>query len=132
MLTDYKISPFELESLLIEHVAVVEAAVVPSPDAQRLSVPKAFVILAAGVTPSPEVAAAILNFVRARTSPFKRIRRIEFTDLPKTVSGKIRRVDYGGPSWRAIPARPPTSLGLPHATRTSTGRKISRSRAGCQ
>jgi acetyl-CoA synthetase len=91
--SDYKISPFELESLLIEHEAVVEAAVVPSPDEKRLSVPKAFVILAAGHSPSLEVAASILKFVRARTSPFKRIRRIEFADLPKTVSGKIRRVD---------------------------------------
>lgn len=91
--SDYKISPFELESVLIEHEAVVEAAVVPSPDEQRLSVPKAFVILAAGHSPSPEVAASILRFVRERTSPFKRIRRIEFADLPKTVSGKIRRVD---------------------------------------
>jgi acetyl-CoA synthetase len=91
--SDYKISPFELESLLIEHEAVVEAAVVPSPDPQRLSVPKAFVILAAGLSPSREMAASILNFVRDRTSPFKRVRRIEFADLPKTVSGKIRRVD---------------------------------------
>ena len=91
--SDYKISPFELESLLIEHEAVVEAAVVPSPDAQRLSVPKAFVILAVGHLPSQETAASILKFVRDRTSPFKRIRRIEFSDLPKTVSGKIRRVD---------------------------------------
>jgi acetyl-CoA synthetase len=91
--SDYKISPFELESLLIEHEAVVEAAVVPSPDEQRLAVPKAFVILAAGLSPSRELAASILSFVRERTSPFKRIRRIEFTDLPKTVSGKIRRVE---------------------------------------
>jgi acetyl-CoA synthetase len=91
--SDYKISPFELESLLIEHEAVVEAAVVPSPDEKRLSVPKAFVILAAGHLPSLETAASILMFVRERTSPFKRIRRIEFADLPKTVSGKIRRVD---------------------------------------
>jgi acetyl-CoA synthetase len=91
--SDYKISPFELESLLIEHEAVVEAAVVPSPDPQRLSVPKAFVVLAAGLSPSREIAASILSFVRARTSPFKRIRRIEFADLPKTISGKIRRVE---------------------------------------
>jgi len=91
--SDYKISPFELESLLIEHEAVVEAAVVPSPDEKRLSVPKAFVILAAGHSPSRQTAASILTFVRERTSPFKRIRRIEFADLPKTVSGKIRRVD---------------------------------------
>jgi acetyl-CoA synthetase len=91
--SDYKISPFELESLLIEHEAVVEAAVVPSPDPQRLSVPKAFVILAEGHLPTLDTAASILTFVRDRTSPFKRIRRIEFADLPKTVSGKIRRVD---------------------------------------
>jgi acetyl-CoA synthetase len=78
---------------LIEHEAVVEAAVVPSPDEKRSSVPKAFVILAAGHSPSRQTAASILGFVRERTSPFKRIRRIEFADLPKTVSGKIRRVD---------------------------------------
>lgn len=104
--SDYKISPFELESLLIEHEAVVEAAVVPSPDAQRLSVPKAFVILAAGHSPSLETAASILKFVRDRTSPFKRIRRIEFADLPKTVSGKIRRVDLRrSESARVLTAR---------------------------
>jgi acetyl-CoA synthetase len=91
--SDYKISPFELESLLIEHAAVVEAAVVPSPDPRRLCVPKAFVVLASGFEPVRETAASILKFVRDRTSPFKRIRRIEFAALPKTVSGKIRRVD---------------------------------------
>ncbi len=89
----YRISPFELESLLIEHEAVAEAAVVPSPDEKRLSVPKAFIVLAAGHPPSRETAHSILRFVRTHTSPFKRIRRIEFTDLPKTVSGKIRRVE---------------------------------------
>lgn len=91
--SDYRISPFELESLLIEHDAVVEAAVVPSPDPQRLAVPKAFVVLRAGVTPTSETALSILRFVRQQTSPFKRVRRIEFCDLPKTVSGKIRRVE---------------------------------------
>ena len=106
--SDYKVSPFELESLLIEHSAVVEAAVVPSPDARRLSVPKAFVILAAGVTPSREIAASIMTYVRERTSPFKRIRRIEFADLPKTVSGKIRRVDLR----KAESARDPAAVGL--------------------
>ena len=90
--SDYKISPFELESVLIEHEAVLEAAVVPSPDGQRLSVPKAFVTLVAGQAPSAELAGSILSFVRERTSPFKRIRRIQFGELPKTVSGKIRRV----------------------------------------
>ena len=91
--SDYRISPFELESVLIEHAAVAEAAVVPSPDALRLAVPKAFVVLAAGTTPCAEVAAAILAHCRERVPPFKRIRRIEFAELPKTVSGKIRRVD---------------------------------------
>jgi len=89
--SDYRISPFELESALIEHPAVVEAAVVPSPDPLRLAVPKAFVVLAAGVTDDATTARAILEHVRARVSPFKRVRRIEFTDLPKTISGKIRR-----------------------------------------
>jgi acetyl-CoA synthetase len=91
--SDYRISPFELESLLIEHEAVAEAAVVPSPDEKRLAVPKAFIVLGNGHAPSRETAHAILCFVRAHASPFKRIRRIEFADLPKTISGKIRRVE---------------------------------------
>jgi acetyl-CoA synthetase len=91
--SDYRISPFELESLLIEHEYVTEAAVVPSPDSRRLSVPKAFLVLRAGVAPTRETALAILRFVRTQSSPFKRVRRIEFADLPKTVSGKIRRVE---------------------------------------
>jgi acetyl-CoA synthetase len=91
--SDYRISPFELESLLIEHEAVLEAAVVPSPDARRLYVPKAFIVLVAGVAPSVDVARSILEFVRTKASPFKRVRRIEFADLPKTISGKIQRVE---------------------------------------
>jgi acetyl-CoA synthetase len=91
--SDYRISPFELESVLIEHPAVAEAAVVPSPDALRLSVPKAFVVLAAGVAADSATALSILEYVRGRVAPFKRIRRLEFADLPKTISGKIRRVE---------------------------------------
>ena len=91
--SDYRISPFELESVLIEHPAVAEAAVVPAPDRVRLSVPKAYVVLAAGQEPSAALAADILAFCRANLAPYKRIRRIEFTELPKTISGKIRRVD---------------------------------------
>ena len=91
--SDYRISPFELESVLIEHAAVVEAAVVPSPDALRLSVPKAFVTLKAGAKPDAETARSILEHVRGRVSPYKRIRRVEFAALPKTISGKIRRVE---------------------------------------
>jgi len=91
--SDYRISPFELESVLIEHDAVLEAAVVPSPDPLRLSVPKAYVTLAAGHVPDIDTAVSILRHVRERVSPYKRIRRIEFGLLPKTISGKIRRVD---------------------------------------
>ena len=91
--SDYRISPFELESVLIEHPAVAEAAVVPSPDPMRLAVPKAFIILAAGYSPTRDVAQDIFRFIKERLAPFKRIRRIEFSDLPKTISGKIRRVD---------------------------------------
>jgi acetyl-CoA synthetase len=91
--SDYRISPFELESVLIEHPAVVEAAVVPSPDPLRLSVPKAFVVLVAGAHGDAGTALSILQHVRGRVAPFKRIRRIEFAELPKTISGKIRRVE---------------------------------------
>jgi acetyl-CoA synthetase len=91
--SDYRISPFELESVLIEHEAVAEAAVVPSPDPLRLAVPKAYVILAAGYQPSPDTALAILAYSRERLAPYKRVRRLEFADLPKTISGKIRRVE---------------------------------------
>jgi acetyl-CoA synthetase len=91
--SDYRISPFELESILIEHEAVAEAAVVPSPDPVRLAVPKAYVLLASGRSPSPELAQAIMAFCRERVAPYKRIRRLEFGDLPKTISGKIRRVE---------------------------------------
>ncbi|GAA0637930.1 AMP-binding protein [Sporichthya brevicatena] len=91
--SDYRISPFELESVLIEHEAVAEAAVVPSPDPLRLAVPKAYVVLAAGHEPNRETALSILRHCRTELAPYKRIRRIEFTDLPKTISGKIRRVE---------------------------------------
>ncbi len=91
--SDYRISPFELESVLIEHPAVAEAAVVPSPDPLRLAVPKAFVILVEGQQPSRELAKDIFAFTRERLAPYKRIRRLSFADLPKTISGKIRRVE---------------------------------------
>lgn len=92
--SDYRISPFELESTLLEHPAVVEAAVVPSPDATRLNVAKAYVTLAAGSAPSRDTASSIFAYCLAHLSSYKRIRRLEFTqDLPKTISGKIRRVE---------------------------------------
>ncbi|WP_435176220.1 AMP-binding protein [Actinacidiphila sp. bgisy145] len=91
--SDYKISPFELESALLEHEAVAEAAVVPAPDDLRLSVPKAYVVLAAGWAADGETAKAIFAHSRAVLAPYKRVRRLEFADLPKTVSGKIRRIE---------------------------------------
>jgi acetyl-CoA synthetase len=91
--SDYRLSPFELESVLIEFPAVAEAAVVPSPDPLRHAVPKAFVTLAVGFSPSRELASAILAHCRNALAPYKRIRRIEFAPLPKTISGKIRRVE---------------------------------------
>ncbi|MBV9313693.1 MAG: AMP-binding protein [Pseudonocardia sp.] len=89
----YRISPFELESVLIEHEAVAEAAVVPAPDPIRLAVPKAYVVLAAGHEPSRDTALSILRYARQQLAPYKRIRRVEFAELPKTISGKIRRVE---------------------------------------
>ncbi|HEX7554487.1 MAG TPA: AMP-binding protein [Geothrix sp.] len=91
--SDYRISPFELESFLIEHEAVAEAAVVPSPDPLKLAVPKAYIILRAGYPPDRATALALFRFIRERLSPYKRIRILEFADLPKTISGKIRRVE---------------------------------------
>jgi acetyl-CoA synthetase len=91
--SDYKISPFELESALLEHEAVAEAAVVPAPDEVRLSVPKAYVVLAEGWAPDGGTAKEIFAHSRAVLAPYKRIRRLEFAELPKTVSGKIRRIE---------------------------------------
>jgi acetyl-CoA synthetase len=90
--SDYRISPFELESVLIEHAAVAEAAIVPSPDPVRTSLPKAFVALKPGVAADASTARDILLFCKEKLSPFKRIRCVEFAELPKTISGKIRRV----------------------------------------
>jgi acetyl-CoA synthetase len=102
--SDYRISPFELESVLIEHPAIAEAAVVPSPDALRLAVPKAFVVTRAGFTPSREVAADVFAFLRNKLAPFKRIRRLEFAELPKTISGKIRRVELRSAEMKRDPS----------------------------
>ncbi|WP_213774904.1 AMP-binding protein [Bradyrhizobium sp. dw_78] len=91
--SDYRISPFELESVLLEHESVAEAAVVPSPDPIRLATPKAYVLLVSGVARSPETALSIFKHLHTRLAPFKRIRKIELVaELPKTISGKIRRV----------------------------------------
>jgi acetyl-CoA synthetase len=91
--SDYKVSPFELESVLIEHPAVVEAAVVPQPDDTRLTVPKAYITLAAGWAPDAETARQIMAYARDHLAPYLKVRRVEFHELPKTISGKIRRVD---------------------------------------
>jgi len=91
--SDYRISPFELESVLLEHELVAEAAVVPAPDAIRLAIPKAYVLLISDAERSKDVALSIFQHLRTRLAPFKRVRRIELvTELPKTISGKIRRV----------------------------------------
>jgi acetyl-CoA synthetase len=91
--SDYRIGPFELESVLIEHPAVAEAAVVPSPDARRTQVPKAFVTPVPGYEPGRELARELFAYVRGKLAPYKRIRRLEFSGLPKTISGKIRRAE---------------------------------------
>jgi acetyl-CoA synthetase len=108
--SDYRISPFELESVLIEHPAVAEAAVVPSPDPLRLSVPKAYVVLAAGYRPDAETARAIFGYCAEQLAPFKRIRRLEFAELPKTISGKIRRVELRGSEAARAGERSPTEF----------------------
>ena len=107
--SDYRISPFELESVLIEHPAVIEAAVVPKPDPLRLAVPVAYVILAAGVAPDRATALSIFRLLGERLAAFKRVRRIAFVEaLPKTISGKIRRVELrrrnAGPPGAESPA----------------------------
>ena len=108
--SDYRISPFELESVLIEHPAVAEAAVVPSPDPTRLAVPKAYVVLAAGHAPDAETAHSILAYCREHLAPYKRIRRIEFAELPKTISGKIRRVELRGRESASTATAPTPTL----------------------
>jgi acetyl-CoA synthetase len=121
--SDYRISPFELESVLIEHEYVAEAAVVPSPDPMRFAVPKAYVTLVAGAEPSAETALSILTYSRQRLAPYKRIRRLEFSELPKTISGKIRRVelrgqetDRLGPPGSPGPAGPDSAVAGPRGT----------------
>ena len=111
--SDYRISPFELESALIEHPAVAEAAVVPAPDAIRLAVPKAYITLTANSTPDRATALSIFQHLRETLAPFKRVRRLEFTDLPKTISGKIRRVELRQRGGGAGEARPAWRRGVP-------------------
>lgn len=105
--SDYKISPFELESVLIEHPAVAEAAVVPAPDRVRLAVPKAYVALAPGHQPDADTARSILDHARRHLPPYLRVRRLEFAELPKTISGKIRRVELRQREVEVADGRPP-------------------------
>ena len=108
--SDYRISPFEVESALIEHECVAEAAVVPSPDALRLAVPKAFIVLKDGYAPDADTARSLFLFVRDRLAPYKRVRRIEFTELPKTISGKIRRVQLRAGEMQPGRVKSPTEF----------------------
>jgi acetyl-CoA synthetase len=105
--SDYKVSPFELESVFIEHPAVAEAAIVPAPDPVRLAVPKAYVLLSPGYEPTPETAQAILAYAREHLPPYLRVRRLEFADLPKTISGRIRRVELRARETEAADHRVP-------------------------
>ena len=98
----YRIGPFEVESALIEHPAVIESAVVGSPDQERGQVVKAFIILSPAYKSKIEgnekaeakLVTELQNHVKATTAPYKYPRRIEFLDeLPKTVSGKVRRTE---------------------------------------
>ncbi|MCW8306880.1 AMP-binding protein [Acidiphilium sp. PA] len=103
--SDYRISPFELESVLIEHPSVAEAAVVPRPDAVRLAVPVAYVALIAGAPADATTARSIFAHLQSRVAPFKRIRALVFVDdLPKTISGKIRRVQLRADEVSGSPA----------------------------
>lgn len=108
--SDYRISPFELESVLLEHPAVAEAAVVPAPDPVRTAVPKAYVTLAEGWAADRTTALAILRHARERLAPYQRVRRVEFAALPKTISGKIRRVELRGQEAARAGQRPPTEF----------------------
>ncbi|KUF06843.1 AMP-dependent synthetase [Leucobacter sp. G161] len=91
--SDFKVSPFEVESVLLEHDFVAEAAVVGCPDDTRLNVTKAYVSLPADVAATEETARAILVHARKALPAYMRVRRVEFFALPKTTSGKIRRVE---------------------------------------
>jgi acetyl-CoA synthetase len=90
----YRISPFEVESVLLEHAAVAEPAVIGIPDALRGEIVKAFIVLAEGYEPSETLAAELQDYVKQQTAPYKYPREVAFVDsLPKTISGKIRRVE---------------------------------------
>ena len=124
--SDYKISPFEVESALLEHPAVAESAVVPAPDAVKLNVVKAYVTLAAGWEPTEETARAVLAHARTALPAYERVRRVEFGSLPKTISGKIRRVELRD---REAQAALDSDEQLPGEWRDSQFPELARSRA---
>jgi acetyl-CoA synthetase/medium-chain acyl-CoA synthetase len=96
----YRIGPFEVESALIEHPAVAEAAVVASPDEIRGEIVKAFVILADGFEPGDDLVKELQDHVKRVTAPYKYPRSIDFVKtLPKTISGKIRRGELKKEEW---------------------------------
>jgi acetyl-CoA synthetase len=115
--SDYRISPFELESVLLEHVAIVEAAVVPSPDPLRLAVPKAYIVLAGGHQHSGETVLSILRYARDNLAPYKRVRRVEFADCP-------RRFQARSAGWSCVVGRSTCTLPEP-PSRASGARKTS-------
>jgi acyl-coenzyme A synthetase/AMP-(fatty) acid ligase len=83
-----------VENVLLEHDAVIEAAVVASPDPLRGAVPKAFIVLKDGIAPSPALVTALQDHVKHELAPYKYPREVEFvTALPRTETGKIRRVE---------------------------------------
>jgi acetyl-CoA synthetase len=101
----YRIGPFEVESVCLEHPAVREAAAVASPDELRGHVVKAFVVLAEGHEGSDELAEEIKAFVRERLSAYAYPRLVEFVpDLPKTLTGKIRRIELRERERASAPA----------------------------
>ena len=115
--SDYKVSPFELESVLIEHPAVAEAAVVPAPDPVRLAVPKAYVVLAPGHEPTDgDGAVDPRRTRREHLPPYLRVRRLEFAELPKTISGQ----DPPGRAAEPRGASSPTSGSTPSGATTSS------------
>ena len=113
--SDYRLSPFELESALIEHDCVAEAAVVPSPDAIRWNVPKAFITLKPGVEPTADLAREIFKFTRTRLGPFKRIRRSNFPTCPRPSPARFAACSCAASN--CIRAKP--------AVRASIGKRIS-------
>jgi acyl-coenzyme A synthetase/AMP-(fatty) acid ligase len=99
----YRIGPFEVESILLEHDAVVESAVVSSPDKTRGEVVKAFIVLSTGYEPGDDLCTELQQHVKSNTAPYKYPRKIEFVDsLPKTVSGKIRRKELRDREWQKV------------------------------